>query len=503
MQARHAEQGVVEHEAHVVRVRRRRAAHDGEDRRLGRRLAAGPPVDPRHLRRRRSPALAQALQDRQLDLRPGEVDRAAVGRQHRPVVERRHRQHAVGLATDPQHRQRSLGAHVGQRVGAGRGRLGQHREEVLEEVAARRRPQQRLHRLGTAVARGAGAGDRGDGRRVDAERGRQRRRAVVGAPRSLRSGYVRAGSRRAGVPGRSAVAVVRRRADGGDRDALGVAVRSRGGRRARAASSAGSGVARSPVTTSVSNPNVMSSTVSGTRIAMPMSSAAWKSTSQRMPGSTVTASSGGGRRRRCRRVGPDVEVGGHRCADPGRDPRCRRDGRGPRSARGAAGRSAPVSTTRRVSACSGCTGGRGSGDVVGERLVRAVGGVRRGQRRDDPRRPALVVALGELLPDPQPALHRGRVVATTRPPRLVPEVPAPRDLVGRQLGLVGVDVELVGIDAHPQLGVGGVDHEAGLDAQRQEDDRQVDVREAPEQEQLVGFGQGHGRSRVTAGSPGR
>ena len=142
-------------------------------------------------------------------------------------------------------------------------------------------------------------------------------------------------------------------------------------------------------------------------------------------------------------------------------------------------------------------------DVVGERLVGTVGGVRRGQRGDDPRRPALVVALGELLPDPQAALHRGGVVAPTRPPRLVPEVPAPRDLVRRQLGLVGVDVELVGVDAHPQLGVGGVDHEAGLDAQRQEHDRQGDVREAPEQEQLVRSSVTGRHGRVTRSVSGR
>ncbi len=268
------------------------------------------------------------------------------------------------------------------------------------------------------------------------------------------------------------------------------------------ASAAGSGVARSPVTTSVSNPNVMSSTVSGTRIAMPMSSAAWKSTSQRMPGSTVTASSGvaggagaagSGPTWRSAGTGAPIRVVTRVAAAMAEDHEALREQPGDR-------RSCP-----RLGVCRvfGVHRRSRQHDVVGERFVRAVGGVRRGQRRDDPRRPALVVALGELLPDPQPALHRGGVVATTRPPRLVPEVPAPRDLVGCQLGLVGVDVELVGIDAHPQLGVGGVDHEAGLDAQRQEDDRQVDVREAPEQEQLVGFGQGHGRSRVTAGSPGR
>ncbi len=77
--------------------------------------------------------------------------------------------------------------------------------------------------------------------------------------------------------------------------------------------------------------------------------------------------------------------------------------------------------------------------------------------------------VGQLSPGSRIAR---RIVAGE--PVLLPVVRAPLALVGRQLGLVRIEVDLVGIDAHAQLGAAvGQREEARLEPYRQQRERQV------------------------------
>ncbi len=105
---------------------------------------------------------------------------------------------------------------------------------------------------------------------------------------------------------------------------------------------------------------------------------------------------------------------------------------------------------------------------LGERGARAAGAVARLGRADDPRRTRRAVEVAEALPG-GPA-----VAARARPPDLAPVV-APVGLLARgQRRVVVVDVDLVGVDPHDELGGIAVHgEEARLDPQRQQQHRQA------------------------------
>ena len=105
-------------------------------------------------------------------------------------------------------------------------------------------------------------------------------------------------------------------------------------------------------------------------------------------------------------------------------------------------------------------------------------------RAQGPRHPCgteRVEPLGELRPRlPPPRLGR-RVLACAGSPGLLPEVPTPAQLVGRQSLLVGVDVDVVGEDPEQQLvpavAAGG---EPGLQPDGEEGQRTVGARHLAE-----------------------
>ena len=353
VQLGHAEQRVVEDEAQVVaRPNVGAAAQHGEDLRLGRRrVPSGGGRAGARGGDRRPPALAQRLQqDRVSSTRfgPGEARSGLAGRRSAApasLVERRidrQRRRRAGRPIAQRAGSGPSGAYVGERVGGGPRRAVGAARRTAARGSSRRSPATAAsaspRRAPSAVA--PAPADRGRRRR-----GRCRARppaphaAAPPSPRRRVQRVRRAGSRRAacadgplslllvGVP--TARDRDARRCSGGRRGA------PRGRRPRRPARVSCAGRRRRSCRTRT----CMSSTVSGTRIAMPASSAAWKSTSQRIPGIDRHRVVGRGRRRRGAGVGPDVQVGWHRRADPGSSPGCRRDGRA-RSKRSGSSRAA-------------------------------------------------------------------------------------------------------------------------------------------------------------------
>ena len=171
---------------------------------------------------------------------------------------------------------------------------------------------------------------------------------------------------------------------------------------------------------------------------MPASSARSKSTIQRMPSSMAGSASAAAGGAASARSGPTASSGATALAggDDGRRRRGRRRWRS--SARAAGGRRA----RRAISA-----GGPRSGKPAAARRRR-----RRGPGAASARGRSRRRARGR---SGRPACARRRagaaVVAGGLAPEL-PEAPAPGGLVGAERGVVRVDVDLVGIDAHPELG---------------------------------------------------
>ena len=190
--------------------------------------------------------------------------------------------------------------------------------------------------------------------------------------------------------------------------------------------------------------------------------------------------------RRHRQIGPHVGAG-----DRGEDLPAAVGRRGPARRQQPRHRD-PLRATRRAGVGElRCAGRRSLGDVG-----------RRGRARD-PGRPAGVVAIGQLLP----RLPQGGVVDAGLPLGL-PVTAAGVGLVCGERGVVRIDVDLVRVDAHPQLdsAVGPVE-EPGLEAHRQQRERhggrsarraerrRGDVERIGEQRAEVGHRQRHGASR--------
>ncbi len=113
--------------------------------------------------------------------------------------------------------------------------------------------------------------------------------------------------------------------------------------------------------------------------------------------------------------------------------------------------------------------------------MRPVRGVRGAKRPRDPRRALRVEPLRELRPRLTAPRLRHIVRTRARSPRLLPECPPPEQLVRRESRLVRVDVDLVRIHAHQQLGCAVARDEASLQPHGQQRDRQLRAGQVAEQ----------------------
>ena len=226
---------------------------------------------------------------------------------------------------------------------------------------------------------------------------------------------------------------------------------------------------------------------------MPTWTAASKSTSQRMPGPTacigsvggvaggVPPSSGSGPTASCSGIGfPSDAEGptGRREAVADGDPAVGQQ-RGARGARPGGGVARRAREVRRGSQRL----------VVGRRRRWSCRDVARFELAGDPGGALRLEAAGELRPRGGLALGAARLRASA--PELFPVILAPRDLVVGQLGLVGIDVQVVGVDADQQIGPAAAKRgsEARLEANGQQDDGHAAVERGQ-------HGLGHGRRAV-------
>ena len=421
-------------------------------------------ADPRRVRRGRQPGRPQPPQKAdQLRLE------AAAARVRFPAVERAHRQDAVRLAAHAQGRQRAAAAHVGDEVleGGGDRRLADVRgHQLAEEVAEGDRNHRAVHRRAALLFAAVGAGDVGEGRRRDAERGGQatavaavaieRRPALDRAAHlAVRIGRRVAGVARVGVVGRRALREERqpaevvvaveqtlerarrllrrqRRLDADHEDP--VESEPRVVRRQRHAE-------RHPDldrAIEIDRPGelvVERETVAGD-VHLGLRAGVWVEAERQW------LSDGGAGRARHHRPAPLTD----------HQPPVGQE----RGVRGAFPGAAPPQGRREARLA-----GRPLGEVLRTGGERDPGGPRRRQRSN------------QLVP----RLRLG--VGITRP-RAAPVAPPGALLVGRQRLVVRFDEDGVGVDADPELiAPGGVPSEAGLDPHRQEDGGKARIERLP------------------------
>ncbi len=105
--------------------------------------------------------------------------------------------------------------------------------------------------------------------------------------------------------------------------------------------------------------------------------------------------------------------------------------------------------------------------IGGDRIGRSVFGIQWFERASDPGGARWIETVDQLTPG-----RFATFFVVRRAPSLFPEMPPPGQLVGGQLGLVGIDVHRIGIDAHAQLGAAvGQSKEPRFQPHREQDDR--------------------------------
>ena len=385
----------------------------------------------------------------------------------RPGVDRTGRNHAVGLAPDPNARQRTARAHVRHHPRFGRRQLrvaDGAPQQLAHVVVARGGPQRAQHRLCQLLLIPGGAVDIDDRFGAEAE-GNDQARAVGGLRRGRaervggeplsRSRWV---GRRVQARARDR-AVVGRRSGGDQLEPVGVGVG--GQQRAERGGSVGGGLGRAGAE---NDQPVELRGPGGKRQLDPHPGLAGEAEVDEPlhVGVDQQPVDDRGRRSRC---GSRDELGRHRLAPSGTRPQrslisdrqeaLRQESRDrPAGPSGFACRRARELRRRRELR------------RVAHRAARLILRVQRPQLAGDPRAPSRAEPRRELAP----GLGLG-VGAATGAPAHHPEVLAPAHLLASQFRLMRVGVDLVREDPDPQLGSGGAADPAGLEPDRQQRDR--------------------------------